>query len=60
MELQQQTEQLTEEKKVLEEIQKDLNCENAELRQRAEALADSAEMLLSEKQSVQEKVSCKS
>ena len=55
--LQQQTEQLTEEKKVLEEIQKELNSENAELRQRAEALADSAEMLLSEKYIAQNKVS---
>ena len=56
VELQQQTEQLTDQKKVLEEIQKELNCENAELRQRAEALADSAEMLLSEKHNVQNEV----
>ena len=55
-ELQQQTEQLADEKKVLEEIQKELNCENAELRQRAEALADSAETLLSEKHNFQRKV----
>ena len=55
-ELQQQTEELIHQKKVLEEIQKELNCENAELRQRAEALADSAETLLAEKHNVQRKV----
>ena len=55
-ELQQQTAQLRQEKQVLEEIQQELNCENAELRHRAEALADSAETLLSDKYTVQKKV----
>jgi len=54
--LQQQAEHLHEEKKVLEEIREGLDAENAELRQRAEALAESAENLLSEKYSVQNKV----
>lgn len=54
--LQQQAEHLHEEKKVLEEIREGLDTENAELRQRAEALAESAENLLSEKYSVQNKV----
>ena len=54
--LQQQAEHLHEEKKVLKEIREGLDAENAELRQRAEALAESAENLLSEKYSVQNKV----
>ena len=54
--LQQQAEHLHEEKKVLEEIREGLDAENAELRLRAEALAESAENLLAEKFSVQNKV----
>lgn len=54
--LHQQAEHLHEEKKVLEEIREGLDAENAELRQRAEALAESAENLLAEKYSVQNKV----
>jgi predicted nuclease with TOPRIM domain len=54
--LQQQAEQLSEEKRGLEQVRDKLSSENEQLRQRAEALADSAEALLSEKYATQKKV----
>lgn len=56
MVLQQQAEQLSEEKRGLEQVRDELSSENEQLRQRAEALADSAEALLSEKYATQKKV----
>ncbi len=54
--LQQQAERLSEEKRGLEQVMDELSSENEQLRQRAEALADSAEALLSEKYATQKKV----
>ena len=54
--LQQRAEQLSREKQGLQEAREELDAENAKLRERAEALADSAEALLSEKYTVQKKV----
>ena len=55
--MQQQAEVLSEEKRKLEGLRDELSSEVAALSQRAEALAESAEALLSEKYSAQKKVS---
>ena len=54
--MQQQAEALSEEKRRLEGIRDELSSEVAVLSERAEALAESAEALLSEKYTAQRKV----
>lgn len=55
--MQQQAETLSEEKRKLEGLRDELNSEVAALSQRAEALAESAEGLLSEKYNAEKQVS---